>query len=90
MAARGAALRPLCGPVGSARVSRAGVVAAVLGVGEGRGVVEAGHSVVAPLEHPWAGAELHGPAAGPAHLHGPKVEQVRAHGAAHGVFFFFD
>lgn len=45
--------------------------------------MEAGHPVVAPLEHLRVRAELHGPAAGPAHFHGPHVHQLGTHGAAH-------
>lgn len=48
--------------------------------------MEARHSVVTPLEHLWAGAQLHGAAACPARLHRPQVEQVGTHGAAHGGF----
>lgn len=83
---RGSALSPVCRPVWSTRVARAGVITAVFCVGEGWCVMEAGHSVVTPLEHLWAGAQLHGAAACPARLHRPQVEQVGAHGAAHGGF----
>lgn len=82
----GSALSPLRWPVWSARVARAGVITAVFRVREGRCVMEASHSVVTPLEHLWAGAQLHGAAACPARLHRPQVEQVGAHGAAHGGF----
>lgn len=79
----GSALSPLRRPV---CVARAGVITAVFRVGEGWCVMEASHSVVTPLEHLRAGAQLHGAAACPAHLHCPQVEQVGAHGTAHGGF----
>lgn len=40
------------------------------------------------MKHLWVGAELHSPEACPAHLHGPHVEQVGAHGTAHGESVF--
>lgn len=45
--------------------------------------MEAGHPVVAPLEHLRVRGELHGPAASPAHFHRPHVHQLGTHGAAH-------
>ena len=45
--------------------------------------MEAGHSVVASLEHLRVGGELHGPPARPAHSHGPHVDQLGAHSTAH-------
>lgn len=79
------AIGPLRLPVQREGAARAGLVAAVLGVGEGRHVVEARHSVVAALQHLRVGGELHGPAARPARPHGPHVNELRAHGAAHVV-----
>lgn len=72
-------------PVQGERAAGAGVVAAVLGVGEGGHVVEARHSVVASVEHLRPGGELHGPAARPAHSHRAHVNQLGAHGTAHGL-----
>lgn len=85
-AALESAVSPLSLPVQGERAAWAGVVAAVLSVREGGHVVEACHSVVASLQHLWVGGELHGPAARPAHPHSPHVDQLGAHGAAHGVY----
>lgn len=73
-------------PVHRERAARAGVITAVLCIREGGHVVEAGHSVVASLEHLWVGTELHGPVATPVHSHSPHVNQLGTHGTAHGVF----
>lgn len=47
--------------------------------------MEAGHPVVAAPQHLRVRPELHGPAAGPAQPHSPHVNQLGAHGTAHGV-----
>lgn len=72
-------------PVHGERAARAGVITAVLCIGEGGHVVEAGHSVIASLEHLWVGAELHGPVASPVHSHSPQINQLGTHGTAHGM-----
>lgn len=46
--------------------------------------MEAGHPVVAALQHLREGGELHGPSPGPPHPHSPHVHQLGAHDAAHG------
>lgn len=52
------------------------VIAAVLCIGEGGHVVEAGDSVVAPLESLGKGSQFQGPSAGSPHRHTPHIKHL--------------